>query len=116
LPPDSSRYEDELETKNGPTNRRQDSLEADKLLGPAYQARIIALDADELRKIEVEPIYGELVVTKVEPHISNLIHPGDSILEVNGEPLEHKSTLLTQTGCVKLKLVLSTIYTAPMVR
>lgn len=83
-------------------------------MGPAYQTRIIALDAEELRKIEVEPIYGELVVTKVQPHISNLVHPGDSILEINGEPLEHKSSLLAQTGCVKLKLVLSTIYTAPM--
>lgn len=84
-------------------------------MGPAYQARIIALDAEELRKVETEPIHGEFVVVKVQPTISNLIHPGDSILEINGEPLEHKSTLLTQTGCVKLKLVLSTIYTAPMV-
>ncbi|KAI6182916.1 Guanylate kinase domain containing protein [Aphelenchoides bicaudatus] len=115
LPPDANRYTD-LDNKNasnGPTTTRETS-EANKILGPAYQARIIALDAEELRKVETEPIHGEFVVVKVQPTISNLIHPGDSILEINGEPLEHKSTLLTQTGCVKLKLVLSTIYTAPM--
>jgi hypothetical protein len=117
LPPDAKRFEEEGEldatTKNGPISARD--AEADKLLGPAYQARIIALDAEELKRIEVEPICGELVVTKVDPRISNLVHPGDTILEINGEPLEHKSSLLAQTGCVKLKLVLSTIYTAPMV-
>ncbi|CAD5206903.1 unnamed protein product [Bursaphelenchus okinawaensis] len=87
----------------------------DRLLGPAYQARIIAIDSEELAQVEVEPICGEFVVTKVKkPELCELIHPGDTIVEVNGQLLERKATLYGQNGSVKLKLVLSTIYAAPM--
>lgn len=65
-----------MSVKNGPTTAR-DSVETDKILGPAYQARIIALDAEELRKIEVEPIYGELVSFMKIVSFSNLILGGD---------------------------------------
>uniref|UniRef100_A0A1I7RYG4 Guanylate kinase-like domain-containing protein n=1 Tax=Bursaphelenchus xylophilus TaxID=6326 RepID=A0A1I7RYG4_BURXY len=87
----------------------------DRLLGPAYQARIIAIDSEELGQVEVEPICGEFVVTKVKkPELCELIHPGDTIVEVNGQLLERKAALYGQNGSVKLKLVLSTIYAAPM--
>ncbi|KAI6178649.1 Guanylate kinase domain containing protein [Aphelenchoides besseyi] len=118
LPPDPNRFTDgEVANQNGTTaddSTARSEAETDRLLGLAYQARIVAIDSVELRKIEVEPICGEMVVTKVDPRISNIIHPGDTILEINGDPVLNESVLKTQNGFVKLKLVLSTIYTAPM--
>lgn len=45
----------------------------DRLLGPAYQARIIAIDSQELAELEVEQICGELVVTKVKVRINECL-------------------------------------------
>ncbi|KAI6241434.1 26S proteasome non-ATPase regulatory subunit 7 [Aphelenchoides fujianensis] len=120
LPPDPNRFAEssDLAAPTGSNGTAAESArseaETERLLSLAFQARIVAVDAADLRKIEVESICGEMVVTKVDPKISSIVHPGDTILEVNGEPVQQKEDLQSQTGLTKLKLVLSTIYTAPM--
>lgn len=58
---------------------------------------------------------GQLVAVKVTPELSKLIRPGDTLLELDGQPLTHQKQLHQPKGAVQLKLVLSDLYTAPMV-
>lgn len=55
------------------------------------------------------------MVTKVTPEVANRINPGDTIVEVNGYPVHSKGELYGVDGEIRLKLVTSTIYSAPMV-
>uniref|UniRef100_A0A915EF48 Guanylate kinase-like domain-containing protein n=1 Tax=Ditylenchus dipsaci TaxID=166011 RepID=A0A915EF48_9BILA len=65
---------------------------------------------------------GEAVVMKVGQEVAKMIHPGDTILEVNGRPVHSKKQLYSivqkdgdsTSTTATLKLVLSDIYTAPM--
>lgn len=58
---------------------------------------------------------GEPVVTKVAPEIAHIIHPGDTIIEVNGAIVHNKKDLYSSEGEIRLKLITSSIYSAPMV-
>lgn len=86
-----------------------------RLLASAYEARIVEINADLLNQVEIEQMCGQMVVVRVSPEASDIVKAGDTILEVNGSQLLKESQLYSHSGEVQLKLILSDIYTAPMV-
>ena len=51
------------------------------------------------------PCPGQLVAVKVTPELSKLVRPGDTLLELDGQPLTHQKQLHQPKGAVQLKLV-----------
>ncbi|KAK0424270.1 hypothetical protein QR680_008585 [Steinernema hermaphroditum] len=83
------------------------------LLAPAYQARIITAHSDQLAHVTWDYVSGELMITKVDKEAAHIFRPGDTISEVNGEPLSGPNELQKLKGTLKLKLVPAGIYSGP---
>jgi hypothetical protein len=104
-----------------------------RLLASAYESRIVEVQPALLQGLELEQIcgplftginlnhsslivnLGQLVAVKVTPELAPLIRPGDTLVELDGQPLTHRKQLHHPKGAVQLKLVLSDLFSAPMV-
>uniref|UniRef100_A0A915C345 Guanylate kinase-like domain-containing protein n=2 Tax=Parascaris univalens TaxID=6257 RepID=A0A915C345_PARUN len=87
------------------------------LLAPAYEARLVTLKRHPFNEIEFDRLCGQIVVTRVRPdsELSKDIHAGDTIVEVNGQPVSEIGNLAAFDGGVSLKLVPTPLYQAPSV-
>ncbi|CAJ0930238.1 unnamed protein product, partial [Mesorhabditis belari] len=90
-----------------PSNGRQ--------LGPVYQPRSVQVEAAQLKQIEVESIFGQLVVVKVHPDATHNIRPGDSITEIDGNPVTNLKDIENLRGHSTLTLTTSAIYRGPSI-
>ncbi|KAL7078100.1 hypothetical protein ACQ4LE_002568 [Meloidogyne hapla] len=84
------------------------------LLASAYESRIVEIKPNLLEGLELEQICGQFVAVKVTPELSKIIRPGDTLIELDGQPFINKKQLYQPKGAVQLKLVLSDFYSAPM--
>uniref|UniRef100_A0A1I7YRK9 Guanylate kinase-like domain-containing protein n=1 Tax=Steinernema glaseri TaxID=37863 RepID=A0A1I7YRK9_9BILA len=83
------------------------------LLAPAYQARLITAHSDQLAHITWDYVSGEFMITKVDKESAHIFRPGDTISEVNGQPLSGPNDLQKLKGTLNLKLVPAGIYSGP---
>nr|CAD2169283.1 unnamed protein product [Meloidogyne enterolobii] len=84
------------------------------LLASAYESRIVEIQPNLLEGLEVEQICGQFVAVKVTPELSKFIRPGDTLVELDGQPFINKKQIYQPKGAVQIKLVLSDLYSAPM--
>ncbi|VDK48018.1 unnamed protein product [Anisakis simplex] len=87
------------------------------LLASAYEARLVTLQRSPFEEVDFDRLCGQIVVTRVRPdsELSKDIHAGDTIVEVNGEPVSDVKNLNSLEGPVSLKLVPTPLYQAPSV-
>lgn len=82
---------------------------------PPVSARSVSVSVIPFPQLDVERIAGQLVVTKVAPDASHGVHPGDTILEVDGRSVSSREELQHLKGEVTVTLVPATLHQAPAV-
>ncbi|VDM39636.1 unnamed protein product [Toxocara canis] len=87
------------------------------LLAPAYESRLVTLKRHPFNEIDFDQLCGQIVVTRVRPdsELAKDIRAGDTIVEVNGQPVSEIRNLSALDGAVSLKLVPTPLYQAPSV-
>ncbi|VDD87232.1 unnamed protein product [Enterobius vermicularis] len=88
------------------------------ILASAYESRLVNLDDDDpFADVELDRLGDQVIVTSVKPGstIAKDVHAGDTIVEVNGQPVPAVKELRLMKGNLSLKLVPTPIHQAPSV-